>query len=371
MSNFVFMKEGHIYIDGVITDNYHLQVRKQLDNLSDAEKIIVHIQSPGGSVYAGYNTYHVLKSSGKQVEAIIEGECQSIATFISLAADKVIARNPSIYMIHNPWTMIEGDAKSMENGANELRKIEDVMINAYRSKTKLSEEEIRGMMAKETSMTAHEAKKYGFVDEVVDPLKMVAFGKQFKMHDKLEAFGQKMNDILKEVFGSPLNMDVPLKDGTVVKVEAEEGEEIVGKMVTINGQPAPAGEHELANGMVIVVDEKGLIVEKKEPKSPAEMMEEENKKLKEEIEMLKANNEKVVAEKEQVISDVQAKNTKTMEMMAGLQKEFVELKKMTVGNPHPPVSAPVAQVKPVSEEVKGDSLTEAFINEYLPHFKRK
>jgi type VI protein secretion system component VasK len=123
--------------------------------------------------------------------------------------------------------------------------------------------------------------------------------------------------------------------------------------------------------MIIVVDENGVIVEKKEAMTPAEMMEQENKKLKEEIEMLKANSEKVLAEKEQVISEIQAKNTKTMEMMAGLQKEFVELKKMTVGNPHPPVSAPVAQVKPVSEEVKGDSLTEAFINEFLPQFKRK
>ncbi len=364
------MREGHIYIDGIITENYHLQVRKQLENLNDAEKIIVHIQSPGGSVYAGYNTYHVLKSSGKPIEAIIEGECQSIATFISLAADKVTARNPSVYMIHNPYTMLEGDAKTMENGANELRKIEDVMINAYRSKTKMSEEEIRNMMSRETSMTAHEAKKHGFVDEVVDSLKMVALGK-IKMNDKLEAFGQKMNDVLKELFGSPVNMDVPLKDGTVVKVEAEEGEEIVGKMVTVDGQPAPAGEHELANGMVIVVDEKGVIVEKKEPKSPAEMMEEENKKLKEEIEMLKANAQKVVAEKEQVISEIQAKNTKTMEMMAGLQREFVELKKMTVGDPHPPVSAPVAQVKPVSEDKKVDDLTEAFINEFLPQFKRK
>lgn len=368
------MKEGHIYIDGIITENYHLQVRKQIENLSDAEKIVVHIQSPGGSVYAGYNTYHVLKSSGKPIEAIIEGECQSIATFISLAADKIVARNPSVFMIHNPYTEISGDAKTMENGANELRKIEDVMINAYHLKTKLSEDEIRQMMAKETSMTAHEAKKYGFVDEVIDPLKMVAFGKQIKMNDKLEAFGQKMNDVLKELFGSPVNMDVPLKDGTMVKVEVEEGEDIVGKIATVNGQPAPAGEHELANGMVIVVDDKGMIIEKKEPMSPAEMMELENKKLKEEVEMLKAEKAKaeaVVAEKEQVISDVQAKNTKTMEMMAGLQREFVELKKMTVGDPHPPVSAPVAQVKPVSEEKKVDALTEAFINEFLPQFKRK
>jgi hypothetical protein len=60
-----------------------------------------------------------------------------------------------------------------------------------------------------------------------------------------------------------------------------------------------------------------------------------------------------------------------MEMLAGLQNDFIELKKMTVGNPHPPVSAPVAQVKPVSEAPKVDELTEAFLSEFLPQFKSK
>jgi hypothetical protein len=259
----------------------------------------------------------------------------------------------------------------MEAGANELRKIEDVMVKAYQSKTNLPETEIREMMMKETSMTAHEARKYGFVDEVVDPLKMVAIGKtKIKMQDKLEAFGQRMTGMLKELFG-PMNMEVPLKDGKIVVVEMEEGEDLVGKMATVDGQPAPAGEHELANGAIIVVDDKGMITEVKETVSVEQAMEDENKKLKEEIEMLKAQSEAVKAEKEAVLAEAQAKSKKTMEMMADLQKEFNELKKMTVGNPHPPVSAPVAQVKPVSEEAKVDALTESFINQYLPQFKRK
>jgi len=365
------MKEGHIYIDGVISEDAHLNVRKQIQALGNVDKIVVHIQSPGGSVYSGYNIYHSLKASGKQVEVIIEGECQSIATFISLAGDKVIARNPSVYMIHSPWTSLEGDSRTMEAGANELRKIEDVMVKAYQSKTNLPETEIREMMMKETSMTAHEARKYGFVDEVVDPLKMVAIGKtKIKMQDKLEAFGQRMTGMLKELFG-PMNMEVPLKDGKIVVVEMEEGEDLVGKMATVDGQPAPAGEHELANGAIIVVDDKGMITEVKETVSVEQAMEDENKKLKEEIEMLKAQSEAVKAEKEAVLAEAQAKSKKTMEMMADLQKEFNELKKMTVGNPHPPVSAPVAQVKPVSEEAKVDALTESFINQYLPQFKRK
>lgn len=360
--------EGHIYIDGVISEGYHLQVKKQLEGLQNADKIIVHIQSPGGSVYAGYNTYHVLKSAGKPIEAIIEGECQSIATFISLAADKVIARNPSIYMIHNPYTFLEGDAAVMENGANELRKIEDVMISAYQAKTKLPEDQLREMMSKETSMTAHEAQKMGFVDEVVDQLRMVAIGKtKIKMQDKLDAFGTKMTAILKEVFSSPVNMSVPLKDGSVIDIEAMPGEDLVGKMATLENVPAPAGEHELADGQVIVVDANGMITEVKPAMTPAEKLQMENEALKAEIAALKNQNTTAEA----ALAEVQAKNTRTVEMLSDLQKEFIELRKVTVGNPNPAPVAPVAQVKPAQETPKADELTESFISEYLPHLKRK
>ena len=361
------MNEGHIYIDGVIGENSHLQIKKQIENLGNVDKLILHIQSPGGSVYAGYNTYHVIKSAGIPVEAIIEGECQSIATFISLAADKIIARNPSVYMIHNPYTMLEGDASTMESGASELRKIEDIMISAYQRKTNLQAEHIREMMAKETSMTAFEAQKMGFVDEVIDPLMAVAIGlNKFKMEDKLSAFGTKLNQIVKDVFGSPQNLDVPMKDGKMGFIDAMPGEDFTGKVLTIDGKPAPAGEHELASGTVITTDANGMITEIKEMMTLDQQLIQENAALKAQIEALKA--EKVQAEA--MTSEVQAKNTKTMEMLASLQNDFIELKKMTVGNPHPPVSAPVAQVKPASEAKKADELTEAFLSQFLPQFKR-
>lgn len=362
------MKEGHIYIDGVISDNYHQVVRKQVENLQDAEKLVVHISSPGGSVYAGYNTYHVLKSTGKPIEAIIEGECQSIATFISLAADKIEARNPSVYMIHNPYVFIEGDATAMENGASELRKIEEVMLQAYQSKTKLPVEQLKEMMSKETSMSVFEARKYGFIDGIVDGLRAVAIGKnKIKMQDKLESFGKRMAEMMGEIFGTPVNMDVPLKDGTIVKVDAQEGEDLVGKQAMIGDQPAPAGEHELANGQMIVVGENGVISEVKMPEAPEDKMKKENEMLKAELEALKAQK----AEGEKVLAEAQAKNNKTFEMLATLQSEFNELRKMTVGNPNPAPVAPVAMVKPSEEVAKADAMTEDFINEFLPQFKRK
>lgn len=359
------MNEGHIYIDGVITEDYHLQVKKQISNLGDVSKIVVHIQSGGGSVYAGYNCYHLLKSIGKPVDVIIEGECQSIATFIALAGSKIIARQPSIFMIHNPYTQITADASALENGASELRKIEDAMVSVYQQKTNLPEQTLRDMMAKETSMSEQEAMQYGFIDEVIQPLKMVAFGKKInnkkliKMEDKLNQFGAKMSALINDIFGSPVNMDVPLKDGTMIKIDIQQGEDPVGKIAIMNDQPAPIGEYEMMNGQILVVGEGGVITEVKEAMNPMQILEDQNASLKAEIEALKA--EKI---------DAQAKNEKTFQALSELQKEFVALRKMTAGNPNPPASAPVAQVKPVSEVNKADTLTDAFIKEYLPQFKK-
>lgn len=55
-----------------------------------------------------------------------------------------------------------------------------------------------------------------------------------------------------------------LKDGTEVEVT----DLAVGGIVTINGAPAPVGEHELSDGTYIVVGENGVIMEIKPAETP-------------------------------------------------------------------------------------------------------
>lgn len=57
-------------------------------------------------------------------------------------------------------------------------------------------------------------------------------------------------------------MEAKLKDGTIVEVT----ELAVGGIVTIEGQPAPVGEHELESGEVIVLGDNGAIMEIKPKK---------------------------------------------------------------------------------------------------------
>jgi ATP-dependent Clp protease protease subunit len=178
------MNEGHIFIDEQITPDTYAMVKQRLAEYTGKEKIVLHIASPGGSVYAGYNIYNALKLSGKPIKTIIEGEAQSMATFIALAGNEIEICNPSVFMIHMPHSGVEGTAENFEQGASELRTIENDMIAAYAAKTKLPPEQIREMMRKTTTMNAAQAKQHGFVDTVLEHyMKAVAMGKPVNRQD--------------------------------------------------------------------------------------------------------------------------------------------------------------------------------------------
>lgn len=73
---------------------------------------------------------------------------------------------------------------------------------------------------------------------------------------------QKLKEQFAELVAQPTQTKMEtitgtLKDGTVVEVTALE----VGGIVTIQGVPAPVGEHTLSDGTVIVLGENGAIME--------------------------------------------------------------------------------------------------------------
>lgn len=370
--------EGHIYIDGVIDSEFHKEVKRQIAALGNVSRLIVHIQSPGGSVYAGYNTYHVLKSSGKPITTIIEGEAQSMATFIALAGDKIEIKNPSVYMIHNPSQGLQGDADTLQGGADELRKIENEMITAYATKTKLPEDQIREMMRKETRMTATEAKQYGFVDEVTNYLTAVAIGKKMekteeknildKILDKLDSLGKKSGARAE----GPTAIDLPLQAGGNINVEGD-GVELKGKPATLNGAAAPDGEYPLSDGRVLVVAA-GVVSDVREA-------------MTEDQKALKAANDKIAALEQQVaqkaaaeqatqakLAEAQQQTAQTATALAEIKSEVEKIKSQEVGDK----SKPSMGTSPVMHVAKGGPTarqqqierTVQFLNEYMPWLKQ-
>ena len=69
-------------------------------------------------------------------------------------------------MIHDPWSIVIGNADNMREEADLLDKVGGVIAKTYIDKTGKDEAEIKALMTAETWMTADEALEMGFIDVI-------------------------------------------------------------------------------------------------------------------------------------------------------------------------------------------------------------
>ncbi len=134
---------------------------------ASTDKIVVHINSEGGDMFAGIAIYNLLSSHPGEVECVVEGLAASSASIVAMAG-KTTMRSGAMMMIHNPWAMVAGDADAMRAAAEMLDKSKDALVDIYQEKTGKSLDELKALLAAETWMTAAEAVDAGFADEEAD-----------------------------------------------------------------------------------------------------------------------------------------------------------------------------------------------------------
>ena len=72
-----------------------------------------------------------------------------------------------LFMIHNVSSGATGDYRDMQHQSEVLKTANKSVANAYREKTGMSEAKLLDMMDKETWLSAEDAVKKGFVDEIM------------------------------------------------------------------------------------------------------------------------------------------------------------------------------------------------------------
>lgn len=135
-------------------------------NSISADVINVYISSYGGEVQAGLAIYNALKRHKAKVRTICDGFACSIASVIFMAGEERIMNDSSLLMIHNAWSFAEGNAKELKKIAEDLEKITEASVTAYKAHSTLSEEEIVEMMDNETWILPEEAVEYGFATAI-------------------------------------------------------------------------------------------------------------------------------------------------------------------------------------------------------------
>lgn len=135
-------------------------------NAVDTPNLVVRINSYGGSVSEGLAIYSLLSNFKGHVTTVVDGFACSAASIIFMAGDTRVVPEQGLLMIHNAWSYAEGDSNAMKKMAEDLEKITQPSVNIYTSKTKLSEEEIKEKMDRETWITSKEAFEWGFATSI-------------------------------------------------------------------------------------------------------------------------------------------------------------------------------------------------------------
>jgi ATP-dependent Clp protease, protease subunit len=144
------------------------EFRDALNTVPKGQKINLRINSEGGSVQDGLEIYNAIKERNADVTAHISGYAVSIASVIPLAASRVISPTSSVWMIHEPWSMTQGDAEEHLKAAEMLDKHGDMLADIYHEHTGQSKKNVRETMKKETWFTGEEACDWGLADEMGD-----------------------------------------------------------------------------------------------------------------------------------------------------------------------------------------------------------
>lgn len=127
-------------------------VQEFLDQLDGAEKINVHINSGGGSVFGGIAIYNILKRHNAEITVYVEGLAASIASVIAMAGDRIIIPENAQMMIHKPSSVTWGNADDMRKEANILDGCQKVILNTYMQHAKegITPEQINALIDAET-----------------------------------------------------------------------------------------------------------------------------------------------------------------------------------------------------------------------------
>lgn len=262
-----------------------------LDQHKDATSIEVDIMSAGGSTSEARIIYDLLKNCGKTV--ITRGfKVNSSAVMIFLAGDERLIAENADFVIHPVWIDAMGlpwmlTGEDLQDFANEIKAEETKLIDLYVSVIgEDKREEVTELMKASTNLSNEKAIELGFATgklgakaEKTENKRAVSFNNKMaalvlknksnlnqKEMSLLTETLNKINETLSKFKNSEeeettetLNASVELSEGGSVYFDGELAE---GVMVFVDESmetKAPVGDHLLADGRVITVDEEGMV----------------------------------------------------------------------------------------------------------------
>lgn len=166
-----FTKNRKIYLFSEITDEIAMEIIAQLEYLdrNGTEGIKIYINSPGGSVSAGFAIVDAVKRCRCDVSTICTGMAASMGAFIlsNGTKGKRYATPLSEIMIHQPLGGAQGQASDIQLAAEHITKVKNKLHRILSENTGQNIKTISQDCDRDFWMGADEALKYGIIDGIL------------------------------------------------------------------------------------------------------------------------------------------------------------------------------------------------------------
>lgn len=162
-----------IFLGMQVDDNISNIITAQLlflESVDPKKDILLYINSPGGSVYAGLGIYDTMQYVNPDVATICTGLAASMgAVLLAGGAEKKRSSLPhSRIMIHQPLGGAQGQASDMEISLKQIIEVKKDLYNILSKHTGKTFKQIEKDSDRDYWMRAKDAKEYGLIDEVLE-----------------------------------------------------------------------------------------------------------------------------------------------------------------------------------------------------------
>jgi len=314
--------KANILIDGDIDAWWGhglLSLSKDIAN-SEADSVMLQINSGGGQVTEGRAMEAYIKGSPKDIHTSVLGICASIATFPAMAGKTTSIAKGSLFMIHQVHGGEYGESEDLKQTAALMDKMNgqiadgyvDViegngkLINGNREETKI---QVVEWMKANTFFTAEQAVEHGFIQTLVDGVEFLNKSTAQRILNSCSKYNNVPTDFINNIQNivnmadeTPKNNDAQEETkGMFAAIKgwfaSKEGKSLVSESVKASiNEEAQALEDAKAliesSGLKIVSDEPATVenkaIEEKEEPKKEELSEVEQLKAKLEAAELKA-----------------------------------------------------------------------------------
>lgn len=139
-------------------------------SLSEPIPIYLHINSYGGSIFAGFDAVDYITSCKVPVYTIIEGCAASAATLMSVVGKKRYIRPNAYMLVHQLSSGMWGKMNEIEDDFVNLKELMNNIKTIYEKHTKIPKKELNEILKHDLWWRPEKCLSLGLVDELYEKL---------------------------------------------------------------------------------------------------------------------------------------------------------------------------------------------------------